>query len=552
MRHSIITLALMAATLLLSACGGGAPGAGGKEEMKRLRRACSDAMMRWDYARQDSLTKIFYDRARAGGDRHNLAYACYFRGSFRQGLPPAESDRREAWLLRSQEMAEAEGNALLLSSVYNSRGLWELARRRHYYKAQYWLGKAMETARREGDRMMEVSAEMNLSELCRMLGDTLGYKYDEDLFDYARQTDNAPLLLSSGFHCALYHVRAARDTADLAPYLRAMRRTGEHHPFVVFTLSLFYYYHGQYAKALDYLATVPRKQLEDTSFISLYAKILTAAGKPREAEEWIRHALEVYTPADYDRFAVDMMRTLAANLHARGSDAEAYQWLARCKAAQDSIARVRQADQTDRFKIAYGVAKKDAELLAQRRHMATILWASAVIIALLTLIIVGLVAYYAKRRRLYRSIVATHLDAIGAAKTAEEARGAQQLSAEKADELFARIMEQMDGREVWRDTTITRERFAELIGCNRTYFSAALKLRTGLSYAQFMNKRRIDEAIRLLSDPADKTPLKQLSADLGFLTTTTFYTAFKKATGLSPAAYRATAIDLSRKQGDDE
>lgn len=547
-----MTTFLMVATLLLSGCGGGATGAGRSEEMKRLRRECSDAMMRWDCARQDSLTQIYYQRASAAGDRHNLAYAHYFLGSFRQNIPASQADRREAHLRKAQEMAEAENNTLLLSSVYNSRGLWELGRRRHYYKAQYWLGKAMETARREGDRVMEVSAEMNLSELCRTLGDTLGYKYDKDLFDYARQTGNTSLLLSSGFHCALYHVRTAKTLADLAPYIDAMRKSGEKHVFITFTHAQFYYLHGQYGRALGYLASVPKEQLKDASIICLYAKILSATGQPGKADEWIRRGLTAYTPADYDRFAVDMMRTLAANLHAAGKDGEAYEWLNRCKAAQDSIARVRQTDQTDRFKIAYGVAKKDAELQAQRRHTATILWASAIIISLLTLIIAGLVVYYAKRRRLYRSIVSTHLDALASARTAEEARGAQQLSPEKADELFARITEQMDRREVWRDTTITRERFAERIGCNRTYFSAALKLKTGLSYAQFMNKRRVDEAIRLLSDPADQTPLKQLAADLGFLTAATFCTAFKKATGLSPAAYRTTAADLSRKQGAED
>ena len=39
------------------------------------------------------------------------------------------------------------------------------------------------------------------------------------------------------------------------------------------------------------------------------------------------------------------------------------------------------------------------------------------------------------------------------------------------------------------------------------------------------------EAVRLLSDPDNQTPLKAISAELGFNSMTTFYSQFQAATG---------------------
>ena len=69
-----------------------------------------------------------------------------------------------------------------------------------------------------------------------------------------------------------------------------------------------------------------------------------------------------------------------------------------------------------------------------------------------------------------------------------------------------------------------------------------------MSYTQYMNSCRIQEAIRILSDPSDDTPLKDLSTALGFLSLGTFYSSFKQATGISPAAYRKTARELQKSQ----
>ena len=127
----------------------------------------------------------------------------------------------------------------------------------------------------------------------------------------------------------------------------------------------------------------------------------------------------------------------------------------------------------------------------------------------------------------------------------EAERGA--LTDDKTDRIFAKIRELTEVQQVWRDVSITRESFADVVGCNRTYFTEVIKRRTGMTYTQYMNSCRIKEAVRILSNADDDTPLKEISASLGFLSIGTFYTAFKQETGITPAAYRKTARELRRE-----
>ena len=74
-----------------------------------------------------------------------------------------------------------------------------------------------------------------------------------------------------------------------------------------------------------------------------------------------------------------------------------------------------------------------------------------------------------------------------------------------------------------------------------------------MSYLQFVNSYRINEAVRILSDH-DKIdyPLKQIWSDLGFNSPTTFYKLFQQAVGITPSVYRKQFIDLERNQKDTQ
>ena len=116
-------------------------------------------------------------------------------------------------------------------------------------------------------------------------------------------------------------------------------------------------------------------------------------------------------------------------------------------------------------------------------------------------------------------------------------------SAEKSEDIFSKITHEMEVNHIWADTTVTRETFADIVGCNRTYFSQVIKSKTGMNYSQFMNARRIHEAVKILGESSEISSYNLLARQLGFLSESTFYSAFKQIMGMTPARYHKLALE---------
>lgn len=86
--------------------------------------------------------------------------------------------------------------------------------------------------------------------------------------------------------------------------------------------------------------------------------------------------------------------------------------------------------------------------------------------------------------------------------------------------------------------TITLEEIAKEAHMPRTYFCAVFKRLNGMTPWQYINIRRIDEALELLKH-SDDTVLK-IAVRCGFNNTANFNRIFKKTTGLTPCEYRKT------------
>lgn len=85
---------------------------------------------------------------------------------------------------------------------------------------------------------------------------------------------------------------------------------------------------------------------------------------------------------------------------------------------------------------------------------------------------------------------------------------------------------------------ITLEEIAKEAFMPRTYFCAVFKKLNGMTPWQYINIRRIDEALALLKH-SDDTILK-IAVRCGFNNTANFNRIFKKTTGLTPCEYRKT------------
>ena len=117
-------------------------------------------------------------------------------------------------------------------------------------------------------------------------------------------------------------------------------------------------------------------------------------------------------------------------------------------------------------------------------------------------------------------------------------------------ELYKRLQSDFENllldKSIYTDNLLNKDKIARRLGTNRTYLSRFVNLHYKMSFTQLINTLRIKEAIRLLSDPTVDTPLKTISEQLGYNSQTTFYTKFNEATGMTPAAFRNKARQMSK------
>ena len=83
---------------------------------------------------------------------------------------------------------------------------------------------------------------------------------------------------------------------------------------------------------------------------------------------------------------------------------------------------------------------------------------------------------------------------------------------------------------------ITLAEAAEYFGFNRNYFSTMVKEKTGKSFVEHVDDRRMREARRLLAKP--NVSLKEIIETIGYSSKSFFYKKFKHYYGMTPAEMR--------------
>ena len=103
-------------------------------------------------------------------------------------------------------------------------------------------------------------------------------------------------------------------------------------------------------------------------------------------------------------------------------------------------------------------------------------------------------------------------------------------------DLWPQICRVMDEWKIWRDPNTTVETLCADLGTNRIFVANCIKENTGLTFNDFLNKKRVEFMARqLLLNP--KYNQKSLYFEVGFRNRQTAYRNFVKFMGYSPTEY---------------
>lgn len=165
-------------------------------------------------------------------------------------------------------------------------------------------------------------------------------------------------------------------------------------------------------------------------------------------------------------------------------------------------------------------------------------WLWMTIAALLLTAAALLIILYRKRRP-------TETIGIGAAPITEAAEtGEEEEEAEESDktntgtELMSQISQLMEQEQLYLDSDLKLADLATRLHTNRNAVSACINSQRGYSFSQFISYYRVEHAKQLLRQHPDMK-MTEVWMQSGFTTESSFFRAFKAATGLTPTEWKA-------------
>lgn len=551
--------------------------------LERMRRDATTYAARKDFGKSDSIGIILYNEADKSGNEVYMAYGLLCQSFY--NYTSENADKRLAKVKSAEKLALETGNDTLLTRIYNTLGIYATAYTHNYNDAKQYYNNAIKYARNAKSPLMEINAECNLSELYRSIGDTLGIKYDIDIYKYAESNGNEDLLHSAAHHCAEYYINRPGQEEKAFPYIKRLNDIGMTYLAHLLT-GKYHMAKGNSTKAEDEFNKAIDVASDNPNVYLSYARLLNERGDYRKSDKMLRRAEECYKDKDiYNSDQIETYRLRSDNSAHIGNHADAFRYLQKYTSTRDSIDRERNAEAIQRYKVKFEVEKKELELKREKER-TRLRNAIIILIAILFVLTVGgMLLYFRRRDRLHRIIATQQMDfvvrgkneKIGSAtelqgqdiitdsennpgsdaESAADDNGIPQqprngLSATKADSIWDKIVFEMETNRIFTDSRITRDIFAERIGCNHTWLTQTIKEKTGKSYTRFINHRRIEESVKILSDITSEPVLKEIATRVGFLSASPFYAAFKQQIGMSPAEFRRHIIALSNQERDTD
>lgn len=472
------------------------------------------------------------------------------------------------WNRLSLERPDA-GRMQALYALFNSLGIYSINVGRDYPSAISYFLRGMELSEARGERVPYVTFCSNLVVTFYLRRDAGGLRYARQVYDYGVGAADEYARFAGAYTSALMYFLAedyerAGLSIDEALSLvdRFYDRTG-----VCTVRANIYRAQGQrrlaeewYGRALD---CMEGEDAMSASYTCLCAGLFRAErGDARAAAALFRRGIAVAAEGGNTVFLYRLYEALSEVSVTLGEYRTALEYYTAYVGESGKLFDAEKEHTIRELQVRYDTARKERqietgrlELEKQQRRLQAVVFG---------LVLSGSAAgavllLYRNRMRMYRQIVLRYQESV---RREEQSRRrialleerisrcgdppAGDASEERDTALFLKIDSLMRSGRLYREPNLTRERVAELAGTNRTYLSQAVNRQTGMTFGRYVNKLRIEEAVRLLSDPENDVPLKALVTDLGFVSLSTFYSLFRQEVGMTPLKYRETVFSLRR------
>lgn len=459
-------------------------------------------------------------------------------------------------LLQAREIGLVYHLDSALCSVYNGLGLFALNRTKDYYQALHNFFLGVDAAKRSRNQQMYTLLMTNIVATYYIKKDTTGLKYALECYELGHQQED-PFLIFSAATITAYLLHLGHHDQKALAYIQEAESIMHQEHFldqsnVYSIMGSIYHRLGREKEAREAFET--SLQCKDSSSTSsilntylCYAEFLHDRKNYSEAIRLLKEGLELSFSQESQVYRTDILEALSRCYEDSGEIREALNFHKLYSKETYSLFDGEKERAVNEMRAKYDLERHENKIkqlqidLLHKEYMTNLLGALVMGVVLIAIL---LYVMYRRKQKLYLAIVRQNQEAIQREEALKYASSS--LSDEKKQDLFQRIETLMTEERLYSDALLTKDKVAERLDTNRTYLSQIINEQTGKSFTQWVNSYRIREAVRILSDSSDHTPLKALASELGFNSMTTFYNQFQSVTGMPPAQYRRKVEELHK------
>lgn len=463
---------------------------------------------------------------------------------------------------RKIEEKEKEGEYRVASELAYTVSLYHHFVNSDYSQSLLYAYKMLDWARKQKDHQLESNALSCLASIYFSKSDSSGIKYAVDAYNLNKEAGDRNGLYVGACNMANYLfnegklAEATRYLDEACALAESLRLTGEKSYLDSFRGDLKYAL-GDVAHAEQFYKSAIEASVDTPDYDKIYSCICYGIFLHRQKR--LPEALEIFSKANslsgssgITVFTPMILKSLSECYEEMGNDKEALGYYKQYTESYQQVVtetKEREFSILDlRNRVAEEKSKNAVQQLELMRTTRTAIVTGFVLVLLMLVALFGYL-HYRRELRANKAAVKRYLENIETEKNlraqledalAERSHAVKSpgLSDDRQSELFLSLERLMTDDKIYRDTELSLEKAADMLGTNRTYLSQVVNEQAGQSFPTYINSFRLKEAIAMLSDPENDEPLKTISYSAGFTTPSGFYALFKQKMGMSPTAFR--------------
>lgn len=113
------------------------------------------------------------------------------------------------------------------------------------------------------------------------------------------------------------------------------------------------------------------------------------------------------------------------------------------------------------------------------------------------------------------------------------------LSSERKEEIKHRLIEAFETERLFLNPNLNMDVLSDLLNIPKHHITEVLNTLIGRNFFQFVNQYRVEEVKNMLKDPRNQWSIEAIGYACGFSSKSSFFSTFKKLTGITPAQFRS-------------